>query len=83
MLSRDGVVRELTEEHAPHKSKVEEEALRQLGMQVDADGYWKGELAVSRVLGDVHQETGAKLAGLPWVCRPRSEHRSGRARRDA
>ena len=62
MLSRDGVVTQLMEEHALHKSKVEEERLRQLGVEVDWDGYVKGELAVSRALGDVHQETGPKLA---------------------
>ena len=64
VLSCDGLATQLMEEHAPHKSKMEEERLRQLGVEVDTDGYLKGELAVSRALGDVHQETGAKLAGL-------------------
>ena len=67
VLSRDGVATQLMEEHAPHKSKKEEERLRQLGVEVDGDGYVKGELAVSRALGDVHQQTGAKLCGLSAI----------------
>ena len=67
VLSRDGIATQLMEEHAPHKSKKEEERLRQLGVEVDGDGYVNGELAVSRALGDVHQQTGAKLCGLSAI----------------